>query len=73
MSFTDKIVASIPKLARGFVWCLHCGRAGQVDSARALERGWPKCCGYMMTIDSPEERAALRATSSVGPAPRSSA
>lgn len=48
-----------PKLSRGMVWCRTCGRSQKVDSAGALANGWPKCCGETMTIDSPEERAAL--------------
>jgi len=44
------------KLARGEVWCRYCGRRRYVDSAECLRVGWPKCCGYTMTIDSPEER-----------------
>ena len=50
---------SIPQLKRGMVWCRKCGRNERVNSARAMLDGWPKCCGYTMTIDSPEERAAL--------------
>ena len=46
-----------PSLARGLVWCRTCGSTRKVDSAAALEYGWPKCCGYTMTIDSPEEQA----------------
>jgi len=34
----------------------------RVDSVNALATGWPTCCGYTMTIDSPDERAALRAS-----------
>jgi hypothetical protein len=44
-----------PKLARGQVWCRTCCHTERVDSARALQSGWPKCCGYTMTIDPPEE------------------
>lgn len=47
-------------LARGQVWCTACGRTQRVDTAACLRSGWPKCCGQTMTIDSPEERAALR-------------
>ena len=25
----------------------------------SLRHGWPKCCGYTMTIDSPEDQARL--------------
>lgn len=56
---TEKMAAEIPQLARGIVWCTTCGRSKQVNSSAALSQGWPKCCGYTMTIDSPEERAAL--------------
>ncbi len=47
-----------PKLARGRVWCTSCGHTQAVNSADAMKYGWPKCCGYTMTIDSPEERAS---------------
>ena len=51
----EALAKSHPKLARGQVWCRHCGYTQKVDSARALSCGWPKCCGYTMTIDPPEE------------------
>lgn len=56
---TDKLATDIPQLQRGIVWCRTCGRSQRVDSAHALSSGWPKCCGYTMTIDSPAEQAAL--------------
>ena len=37
------------------VWCRECGRTEPVDAAHCLRKGWPMCCGYTMTIDSPEE------------------
>lgn len=40
-------------LRRGRVWCRNCRREEKVDSAEALKNGWPKCCGYTMTIDHP--------------------
>lgn len=48
-----------PKLARGIVWCKKCGVFTKVNSDACLKKGWPKCCGETMTIDSPEERAQL--------------
>ena len=45
-----------PKLARGQVWCRECGATQRVDSGDCMQRGWPKCCGYTMTIDAPDER-----------------
>ncbi len=56
---TEKMAAEIPQLARGIVWCTICERSQRVNSSAALSQGWPKCCGYTMTVDSPEERAAL--------------
>ena len=56
-----KIVDGNPKMRRGMVWCTRCGHSERVDSGAALRHGWPKHCGYTMTIDSPEERAAPRA------------
>lgn len=51
-------IAEIPQIARGMVWCTHCGRSERVDGVEAtFGGGGPKCCGYTMTIDSPEERA----------------
>lgn len=54
-----------PKLERGQVWCRSCGSTRLVDSSLCLQIGWPKCCGYTMTIDAPDERslasAALKA------------
>lgn len=54
------IVDDVPQLKRGQVWCPKCGFTRKVDGVNALRNGWPKCCGYTMTIDSPEERAALK-------------
>lgn len=55
----EKMAAEIPQFKRGKVWCRICRRSQRVDSAFALSHGWPRCCGYTMTVDSPEERAAL--------------
>lgn len=38
----------------GKVWCRTCGREKRVDAAGSLAQGWPKCCGYTMTIDHPD-------------------
>jgi hypothetical protein len=54
-----RLASDIPQLARGKVWCRTCGREQRVDAAGALSNGWPKCCGYTMTIDSPEEQKRL--------------
>ena len=60
----DRIISdaakSHPSLVRGRVWCRSCGATRRVDSGHALRNGWPKCCGYTMTIDCPEEQEALR-------------
>lgn len=55
----ESVVQSVPQLRRGRVWCTVCGRSMRVDSGSALSNGWPKCCDLTMTIDSPEERAAM--------------
>lgn len=57
----EQVVADVPKLQRGRVWCHRCGATRDVDAAACLRRGWPRCCGATMSIDSPEERAACRA------------
>lgn len=50
----EKIAESHPSLRRGQVWCRTCGREKRIDSALAIRFGWPKCCGYTMTIDHPD-------------------
>lgn len=57
---TESLVAAVPQLARGVVWCTHCGQSQRVESIKAMAFGWPLCCGSTMTLDSPEERAARR-------------
>ena len=59
MALHDKLANCHPKLQRRQVWCRDCGATRRVDSADALRHGWPKCCGYTMTIDSPAEQIAL--------------
>ncbi len=54
--FHAQLGACHPKLERGRVWCRECGASQAVDSGRCLRSGWPKCCGYTMTIDSPHEQ-----------------
>lgn len=54
--FKENFAAVHPKLSRGQVWCLKCGRTEKVDSGACLRSGWPECCGETMTLDSPEER-----------------
>jgi hypothetical protein len=54
----DGLVERVPQLRRGIVWCTKCGASQPVNSGACLRSGWPKCCGYTMTIDSPEERSA---------------
>lgn len=58
-------MAAVPQLARGQVWCKECGATLKVNSANCLRHGWPKCCGYTMTLDSPEEQAAFKASNSI--------
>lgn len=60
MNLHEKLSKCHPSLARNKVWCKKCGREQKVDSAKCLSKGWPKCCGDTMTIDSPEESKILR-------------
>ncbi|HDZ39791.1 MAG TPA: hypothetical protein ENH62_16205 [Marinobacter sp.] len=55
----ETLANSQPALKRGLVWCRHCQRVQAVSAANCLQHGWPKCCGYTMTIDSPDEQIAL--------------
>jgi len=56
----NKLATCHPALIRGRVWCTTCGSSQAVNPAECLRTGWPKCCGYTMTIDSPEERAEFK-------------
>lgn len=53
----ETIADAVPQVARGQVWCKACRSTRKVDGADCLRNGWPICCGYTMTIDSPEDRA----------------
>lgn len=57
-SMYDDMVLGAPQLQRGMVWCKTCGRSQKVDAADCLRHGWPKCHGYTMTLDAPNERPA---------------
>lgn len=59
VSLAIDAVSQEPRLARGLVWCVTCGREQEVVAAWRLRHGWPTCCGATMTIDSPEERAEV--------------
>lgn len=37
------------------VKCNTCKKEKQVDSAKCLRSGWPKCCGYTMTLLPPDK------------------
>lgn len=54
----EKIAASHPLLSRGRVWCRTCGLSQEVDAAVCIRHGWPKCCGYTMTIPSTRAKEA---------------
>lgn len=54
MLIYEEIARLHPSLSSGKVWCRTCGREETVNSARALETGWPKCHSLTMTIDDPE-------------------
>jgi hypothetical protein len=60
MILHEKIASEIPQLRRGIARCRTCDRSWRVDTTQSLASGWPKCCGYTMTIDSPEKRAAMK-------------
>jgi hypothetical protein len=54
----DEIAASHPSLLRGRVWRIRCNAFKDIDPAKCLAEGWPRCHGTTMTIDSPAERKA---------------
>lgn len=52
----DEISTSHPSLMRGRVLCVKCGTFKDVDAAKCLREGWPKCHGATMSIDKPEHQ-----------------
>ncbi len=54
MDLHDKLAKSHPSLERGRVWCRTCRKTVKVNASYALRNGWPKCCGFTMTIDHPD-------------------
>lgn len=48
-----------PGCAAGYVMCKKCGRIQRQDFAEGLKHGWPKCCGYTMTLDVPAELVSV--------------
>lgn len=62
MSFADDL-NSIPQVKRAIVHCPDCGRTESVKDSHPFLGGWPKCCGFTMFLDTPEERDTLLASS----------
>ncbi len=56
MNIAEKLIDCHPKLSRRQVWCRTCGATKRVENG--LRDGWPKHCGYTMTIDSPAEQSS---------------
>ena len=54
------IANSHPKLAAGMAYCHSCERSQHVNSGAAPKTGWPKCCGYTMSLDTPEDRRQFK-------------
>jgi hypothetical protein len=59
MKINEQAGKAHPKLARGRVWCTVCDNTASIQASVALKYGWPKCCGYTMTLDSPDERGKV--------------
>lgn len=59
---SEAIKKASPNWDGDTVWCKHCLRDDSLKSLgltikHCLEYSWPKCChGYIMTIDSPNEK-----------------
>lgn len=43
-------MAKAAKIKTARVKCEKCGHTETVDGARSLALGWPRCCGYTMTL-----------------------
>ena len=52
----ENIAMAAHKKSIGYVWCRTCGRKQKVKYADCYANGWPKCCGYTMTIDEPKDQ-----------------
>lgn len=51
----SKLANCHPALKEGLVKCDKCGKEKKVDSAKCFKDGWPKCCGYTMTLISKKQ------------------
>ena len=40
-----------PLMEKNELSCRNCGKKIKYDNRVAMEYGYPKCCGYTMTID----------------------
>lgn len=50
----DKIIDDVmkhPLMKKNELFCRHCGKKIKYDNRIAMKTGYPKCCGYTMTID----------------------
>lgn len=43
-------MARAANIKQARVRCEKCNRTQDVDGARSLALGWPRCCGYTMTL-----------------------
>ena len=51
----ERDLADLPQFKRGLLFCHTCGKTEPIRGGE-IRNGWPKCCGYTMSLDSPEER-----------------
>ena len=51
----SKIAEDVYGKGNRSVYCKTCGREKIVDPAFCLAHGWPRCCGYTMSLDKPKE------------------
>ena len=54
MSICDKLAQIVG--THPMVYCRTCRRSQRADAAQSFQSGWPKCCGYTMTLDKLEEQ-----------------
>lgn len=54
----DEFFADTSKICTGKLVCWTCGNeqdCGEADANQYLRTGWPKCCGFAMTLETAQK------------------
>lgn len=57
--YEEMAEVTMRKAGGNLVYCRECGAVQIADHRLCLREGWPKCCGYTMTIDPPHPKSEV--------------